>query len=88
MDKDQIAYSTCYILTQICSCIFQDSLNLIKEVDSFGDIQDIKPDVEQLRLLNVLNLRQNSDTPTSSGDQAPLQFVQISRNLQDEEEDG
>lgn len=65
-----------------------DSLNLIKEVDSFGDVPDVKPDIEQLRLLNVLNLRQNSDIPTSSGDQAtPLHFVQVARNIPEEEED-
>ncbi|XP_060598089.1 uncharacterized protein LOC132751892 [Ruditapes philippinarum] len=65
-----------------------DSLNLMKEVDSFGDAVDVKPDVEQLRLLNVLNLRQNSDGTSSSGDQAmPMQIVQVSTNGQEEDDE-
>ena len=60
----------------------------MKEVDSYGDSVDVKPDVEQLRLLNVLNLRQNSDGSGSSGDQGmPMQIVQVAGAGNGHEED-
>lgn len=88
-----------------------DSLNIVKDVDSYGDAPDVKPDLEQLRMLNLLNLQQTDDVSfkkdleqlqllnvvnrghdrdeaSLSGDQAvPLQIVQITRSIQDENDE-
>ncbi|KAL4218452.1 Glucocorticoid modulatory element binding protein 2 [Mactra antiquata] len=66
-----------------------ESLNIVKDLDSYNDIPDVKPDVEHLRLLNVLNLQQQQqNVPNMAGDQVtPMQLVSLNKNMHDDEDE-
>lgn len=50
---------------------------VVREVDSFGEERDIKPNLEQLQLLNMLNLQPGANGDVSSGETKPVQIVSV-----------
>jgi len=65
-------YQSHYIL------LLQNSVTLVREVDSFGEERDVKPNLEQLRLLNLhLQTGTNGESTAEGGEPAPVQIINV-----------